>query len=262
MLTKLFRVVVILLIGVSTLHSQQSEYCHDKIYELGIVQCGEWIGESRTISYLNCPISIGYSKRVCTVDDPNDECPARTVMQIGIGSVNWNWDSCLSLTQMLFPGYPDNFGQLFEDAFSIMIAQLSRDLARIAFEDWYNGLPPNQQSLVNCEQPDCTVPECPPFEVLMSNSPCNMLCWGFNRSAPSGNPSFRITWLPCDDNGLTCCTSTRAFCMCNGQAKMTTLIPGGYYEVCDPPVLPPWSYCVGWEGYEMFTSDHCVVMCP
>lgn len=261
---KFLYIILISVIGSITLQAQQSEYCHNKIFELGDVQCGEWISESATITYWECPINIGYSKRICIVDDPNDQCPPRTVFQIGIGSVNWNWDNCPTLTRILFPGYPENFGQLMEDFFAIMIAQLSRELANIAYSDWYNGLTSEEKQLYNCNgtpPSDCTIPECAPFEVLISNPPCNIPCWGIKNPGTSG-PDIRMVWLPCDDNNLTCCFSSMKYCMCGNNIMSETVLGGGNYTFCTPPIVPPQPGCVMWEDYNMFTLPHCMVMCP
>lgn len=256
-------VVVIIVFCTLKIQAQSSDYCNERINsDPNLVSCSSWTSTSTTVQHMNCDIWVYYQYRTCQVNVPG--CGIKTIVQIQTTGIDWNWEQCSWLMQVLFPGYPNNFSQLNEVAFANLFNSINEILATNFFNNYYNGLSQNEQQNLQCAgtPPNCLDPDpqgCNLYSVSSANPVCYKVCWGIkNGSGPSDLPRIAFVWFPCDTQEEICCTTYRYFCKCGNDIRITTVttVEGDCLEAVEPA-----TQCPEFTGYDMQFSQECIPMC-
>lgn len=228
--------------------------------------CGDWIPYGFDMTYLNCTVHIDYYVRVCTIQQPN--CKEGEVffrLETKIKQIDWDWEQCQTLTQALFPGYPDNFGTMNYVQFGVLFSEASSLMAKNAFENFYNNLPPDEQTAYNClgTPPNCGNPtwedKCE-ADVYYSNFSCQFICWYFKGPGTGGSGPSVITMAhSCESASSTCCAHYVKYCKCGDEIFSINYIESdGLCEDAIPPTPDP---CFNITGYDGYSSGGCITIC-
>lgn len=265
-------IYVFVLIALCTMVKRNAS-AQDDCYEIMTppsYNCGSWSSvqyEDIQLDYFQCTVQVGYSTRECTFIDTDCNDMERTVLQIRLYSIDWDWDGCMALTLYLFPGYPNDFGNVNENNFAVIKAELQTKIAKLEFVDFYNGLSAFEQSLLNCTgtYPNCDPPDtyCRPFEVFWLETECSYLCIheyedGHNWIYPK----------PCIGS-TTCCEYRNYFCMCIDPNDPNNYIINSYQEstsstgTCTEAIVPT-NPCgdSGTGGGATIHNTDCMSVCP
>lgn len=264
----IYLLFLILAISGIQLQAQPNEYCNElAITQYLNISCGEWENKDDIVMVvMGCTITIKYQTRLCSYVDPNCFIP-RPLLQVNVTGIYWDDLTCNNLMYNLFPGYPNNFSQLNVILFEQMFAQANETAATQAFTDYYNSLQTqSEKDQYNCDgtPPNCTFPQegCNNIEVIASNPTCQIVCWGVrNGLGTNGEPYIFFNYLPCDDNGESCCVKIMKFCICDTTVKKTVIFNGPATNVCEN-ALPPEIECIPVSGYTMYDSGGCIILCP
>ncbi|GEM_PF-2818200 len=228
--------------------------------------CGDWIPYGFDMTYLNCTVHVDYYVRECTITQPdcnNGETFIR--LETKIYHINWDWGQCATLTQAIYPGYPDNFGTMNYVQFGLLFSEASSLMAKKAFENFYNNLPPNKQTEYNCygTPPNCSNPswqdKCE-ADVYYSNFSCQVVCWYIKEPGTGGSDPSVITMThPCESESSTCCAHYVKYCKCGSEIFSITSVE--YEGLCEDAIPPNPSPCFGITGYDSFSSGGCITIC-
>lgn len=189
--------------------------------------CGDWsttLTETVNIDYPYdmCPIEVRYETKTCEMD-ANSSCPGQRIVQVRIIGMDWDFYStdCDDLTVHIFPGFPNDFGDLNEDNLADILTQVQRSLSNILFENYYNSLTAAEKIAYQCDNPGCTMPTsfCTGYTVLYVTPRCMSTCLLY-RDNETGPGKDNIYLIPCynpepDDEEIEpCCEFKRIFCVC------------------------------------------------
>lgn len=220
------------------------------------VTCDGWNSVQTTEMFAfagGCTLTVNYSYRECLI---NTCTPPRKIRQYSMGSIDFNesLSECLTFASNLFPGYPDDFGNIDQTYFNYITDEIFKTIGIRDFEAYYNGLNPLQKLAYNCAgtPPECSFPDiggCNKYEVRFSNPKCRAFCI-MKRIVGTSESIVTVTPLYCPGaTPVACCEYKKFMCMCGTDVLVTetnTTTQGNCNPVTEPinqcPVVqPPWS---------------------
>jgi hypothetical protein len=186
------------------------------------VECnGPWFSETVTRSFpvfTACNITVTYSYRICYDNSCN---PPKEIIQYNLGSIDIP-DACSGLMQQLFPGYPDNWGGVINQAYWNMLVDA------VFYTLGKEYLIANQKPIPNCTglPPTCTAPTgCDnSLEVYYSQPKCRAYCVLYAPASWPGPRYTSVTPIHCDSQTtVACCEHRKYFCYCGGVLQVTNI---------------------------------------
>jgi hypothetical protein len=213
-------ILIVLTFLKPTLLMAQSDICVT-LHTPSEADCGDWEFNERTITlqdygvqYGNCPITIGYWTRECTVIQ--GQCT--TVFE----QFKYSWfdfeftdddkEPCYEFTQWLFAQYGQNYF-IGQAAFSAFLLHSLTEIMDIHFIDYFNSLTPQEQYAKKCDgtSPNCSFPDCPMYLAQYTDAKCIDFCIDPTLSPP------RIVVGQCNTTPPSCCIIEAEYCPCYDQ---------------------------------------------
>jgi len=232
--------------------------------------CGSWdthtvtiVGNQLHSSFGTCNLYVSYQTRICTITDGN--C-TRTFEQFKFVGLAWDWDvtsPCISFTQFLMPGYPDDFAVIDKIQFEKFLGKVLPYLMDIHYIHYLASLSDTERLAIKCDgsDPDCEMPDCVSYEASYISSSCRDMCYNFeNINHPV------LTFGDCGASPQGCCILTATFCPCydinNNNYNVfrelnLTVTQGG----CSG-TGPLYGTCYYGTGGEDSIYEPCQTLCP
>ncbi|MDX9791240.1 MAG: hypothetical protein RBT61_10455 [Candidatus Kapabacteria bacterium] len=158
------------------------------------------------------------------------------------------------------PGYPDDFSGVNVDNFNIFYGDLMNSIQDYHFMIYMASLTPLQQFALKCDgvSPNCTVPECHPYQAHLSKGKCQDICIKIDL------PRITLTLGTCNSNPPVCCSYNTKYCPCYNSMGLFSGFIKSVSVTTDPGA------CAG-VGPQVSTCNHtthwthyipCQALCP
>ncbi|MBX3044326.1 MAG: hypothetical protein KIT33_11500 [Candidatus Kapabacteria bacterium] len=247
-------IVLICVLSFSPDLAYSEQDCYEEQQNL---QCDPWISVTVTRSFpvfTACQITVFYSYRECL----DISCsPPRKVLQYRLGSIDIP-DYCQGLMAQLFPGFPDNWGGIMNQAYwNMLVDAIFYTLGKEYIVD-------NSISIPNCSgiPPNCD--DAPTgcdniFEVYYTQPKCRAYCVLKGPVGPLGFRNTSVTPIHCDsETTVACCEHRKYFCYCGSELQVTnvdTYTQGNCNVLVEPVNLCP--YPEEYERHFINCSQNC-----
>ena len=249
--------IFIFILSISFFNTQSYSQIDCYTPPTGVVCDEDWtpVTVNRVFSLVSgCYITVTYSYRECR----DYTCsPAKKIIQFNLGGIDIP-DDCEGLMAQLFPGYPNNWGGIMNQA------NWNDMIDKIFFTLGQEYILSHNYQIPQCQGEPPTCGDAPTgcgnsVEIYYTQPFCRAYCIQKSQVLPAGYRNISIFEINCDsESSQACCEHRKYFCYCGGVLKVTNI--NTYTQGSCNVQLEPNTVCPLIEGYERFfigCSENC-----